>query len=60
ESGTVGVFELKEKLEILQQQTRCVWVNFVLKQIATRLFFFGYREFFEKYTDEKHKFLFYK
>ncbi|XP_055878442.1 uncharacterized protein LOC106078306 isoform X1 [Biomphalaria glabrata] len=56
----IGVFDLKEKLEILQQQTRCVWVNFKLDRFDIMNFVFSYRIFKEAYSHEKHRNLFYK
>ncbi|KAK6999742.1 hypothetical protein BgiMline_009413, partial [Biomphalaria glabrata] len=60
ELASLGIFETKEKLEILQQQTRCVWINFRPIPFWSNNYNFGDAFINESYNDEKHKNLFYQ
>ncbi|XP_055877071.1 uncharacterized protein LOC106072517 isoform X2 [Biomphalaria glabrata] len=60
QSAIVGVFNTMEKLEILQRQTRCVWVNFRIGALYSTVLVWAPIDFEEIYTYDKHGKLFRK
>ncbi|KAK7005310.1 hypothetical protein BgiMline_006876 [Biomphalaria glabrata] len=60
EGSLIATFESKEKLEILQQQKRCVWVDFEQTASGANYFVFGRLTYEVRYDEQKHKDLFYQ
>ncbi|KAK7003229.1 hypothetical protein BgiMline_004666 [Biomphalaria glabrata] len=55
--GRIGIFDTKEKLEILQRQTRCLWVNFIGDDSG---YIWGTKQgFIQVYNEAKHSHLFF-